>query len=86
MAVYAIILDAPNSEKREVLKKTWGNHYIHDDRIAFVAPDNDATTKDISEIMGMRGTGEKVAGLILQVSYYNGWNDVALWEWMEKNV
>lgn len=87
MAVYAIILNSPDPHWQGVLKKHWENHYILDERVAFVSAGAGTTTKDITEVMGMRGNeGKNVGGIVLQVSYYNGWHDVALWEWLEKNV
>ena len=85
MEIYAIILDEPNEEVWSKVEKHWkGRSYILNSRLAFVAPKEEiTTTSNISETAGIGGEND-VLGVVLQVSSYSGFSDIALWEWLRK--
>ncbi len=86
MSTYAIILSRePSQYVWNKIKEYWeSSHYILSDRIAFiVSKDPTITTTKISDMIGMESS-QKINGIVLQVSHFNGYEAVDLWEWFEK--
>ena len=89
MSVYLIILEEPNESVWTALKEEWPDrqHFILNDRLAFVAPDPKERillVEDICDALGM-GPINQVTGIVSQVSSsINGWHRERFWEWLEK--
>lgn len=87
MTTYAVILDEPDEKAWQLLQEKWpkAQRHIHSDTVAFVSLEDTSTTSDVKEVVGMTEHANRT-GIVLQVSHFNGWNDVSLWEWLRKNV
>ncbi len=86
MSTYAIILSRESSTYAwDKIKESWeSSHYILSDRVAFiVSEDPKITTRKISDTIGM-DKNQQINGVVLQVSHFNGYETVDLWEWLAK--
>ena len=92
MSVYMVVLEKPSKEVWSIIRKKWPNrqHYILDERIAFIAHTPSIVrgeimlTGDLSDLLGMNEK-KKVTGFVLEVpETIDGWHENTFWEWMEK--
>ena len=88
MSIYAVFLNDPDEGAWNRLKAEWPkpDHFIVNDRLAFVAPKEGVTTEEVGDAVGM-DSEHKVSGIVTRVHYntINGWNRQAVWEWLEEN-
>ncbi len=82
MALYAIILNAPNQEAWTKVQETWPQHHFLDDRLAFVSVEN-ALTADIARDAGIGADGAR--GIVIQMDYFHGHTTSTLVEWISKH-
>ena len=87
MRIYMITLNAPSKQAWAQLRHGWPHrHRIVKDHLAFVAPEEAATTGEIGKAIGMNAD-DRVEGVVAEIrdGAVNGWNDVSLWEWMRNH-
>ena len=83
MSVYTIILDTPNDAAWQAIRENWpGRNYVHNDRVAFVAPEDIVLTSDIAQKVGIY-EGD-AWGIVVEIEHYAGYADRALIEWLHK--
>ena len=84
MSIYSVFLKEPSSDEWVSLKEKYPNrHFIAGDRLAFVAPEGVSLTSEIGKTVGFDEEKE-IAGIIMEISNYNGYFDADLWEWLSK--
>ncbi len=86
MTTFAIVLNNKSDKAWNAVKENWPeSHFIVSDTLAMISGDrNKVLTSQIRDKVGM-GEHEDITGIVLQISYYDGFNATALWEWMEKH-
>ncbi|MCY4150905.1 MAG: hypothetical protein OXE94_01540 [Aestuariivita sp.] len=85
MEVYAIFLNEPNETCWDAIQKNWPeNHFILTKNLAFIVTNDNITTKQIADKVGIYGSDEKIVGLVFEFGSYNGFNSGDLWEWLGK--
>ena len=55
--------------------------YIVTNHLAVVSPDKTVLTDNVSDMFGL---DKDNTGLVIEIENYSGFNQKALWEWMEK--
>lgn len=84
MSVYLISLNEPSDEVWDKVKNLWpGRHYLLTDRMAFIAPEGITVTQDIADQLDMNPDGG-IAGIVVELGNYAGFNRAGLAEWVEK--
>ena len=84
MSIYMIVLDEPDKFTLDSVRKKWPrNHFVVDDRVAFIAPDEPVLTKEIQERIEMGGE-RRIGGIVAKIGASSGYWDPSLWEWMEQ--
>lgn len=81
-----MILDAPDVSVWASIEENWpdNNHFIADDRVAFIASDEAILTKDIMEAIKIGHEHPSKAGAIVlkfgnaRTGFWSG----SLWEWL----
>lgn len=90
MSMYIIVLASPDDSKAvwAKVRKSWPkpHHFIVDDRVAFIAPGEEALlVGDILKKIGMvKGSKNPVSGFVSRLGANNGLWQRDLWEWMER--
>ncbi len=85
MNVYAIVLDEPNENVWEALKRQWpDHHFVLSDRMMFVARDGISVISSISNVARLHDNN--APGLVLEITTYSGFSRPDLWEWLKKAI
>ena len=83
MAIFSVLLDNPDQEIWNTIKRKWPKAHFHNDYVAFLSDGGDQLTAKIHEKAGI---GPEHSGIVVQVNYYSGFTDPVLVEWLQKNV
>ncbi len=82
MSLYAVVLNNPDESVMARAKKELGNRmYVVTDHLALVSPEQTVLTDNVSDMFGI---DKDTTGLVIEIENYSGFNQKALWEWMEK--
>ncbi|MCY4303436.1 MAG: hypothetical protein OXC62_01410 [Aestuariivita sp.] len=85
MKVYAIFLNKPNETCWETIQESWPeNHFILTNNLAFIVANDNITTKQIADKVGISGSDKEMVGIVFEFGSYNGFNNGDLWEWLGK--
>ncbi|MDE0303195.1 MAG: hypothetical protein OXJ38_08370 [Gammaproteobacteria bacterium] len=80
MTLYVIFLPARNEEVWNSLRSSYADHYVLDDRTAFVRTENTLTQNIADEI----GISPRASGIVVQMDYFAGRADGSFIEWLNK--
>lgn len=83
-SVMAVILDKPQSEVYDRLKREYANvHKYTSTCILVPVPRGGKSTEDVARTAGIKGTNRDATGVVFKLNAaYSGYTDKSLWAWL----